>query len=98
MFGGIREEWRTFRADPPGERFARHERRGEQRSAAQRAMRIVLGAVLLALGVFLLFVPGPGLLVMVFGLAMFAGESRWIARRLDAAEVWLRARIARFKR
>jgi hypothetical protein len=97
VFHGVREEWRRFRADPPGERFARHERRGEYRTTPKRVLRFGLGVLILAVGIFLLFVPGPGLLFMVFGLALCAGESRWGARQMDRGEVWLRRQIGRVK-
>jgi hypothetical protein len=97
MLRGLREEWHQFKDDPPGERFQRHERRAERRSWGHRALRIALGAVLLGGGIFLLFVPGPGLLVMLFGLTLFAGESRWIAAQMDRGELWLRPRWERVR-
>jgi hypothetical protein len=57
-----------------------------------------VGIMLLALGVFLWFVPGPGWLFVFFGLAMFAGESRALATFLDKVELRLRAWIAGAKR
>lgn len=45
-----------------------------------------LGTVLLAVGVVLLVAPGPGLLVIVLALAVFAIEYEWARRRLAAAK------------
>jgi hypothetical protein len=60
--------------------------------------QVVLGIALLAGGVVLLFIPGPGLLLIVFGLAMVAGTSRTLAGLLDRAEPPARERATRAKR
>ena len=86
MLEELRKEWHRFRDDAPGERFRNHERRSEQRSRVQRIVYLALGTLLLAGGVVLLFIPGPGLLLILFGAALFAGESRWLAAQLDRAE------------
>ena len=86
MLDELRKEWHLFRDDAPGERFRNHERRSEQRSRVQRLVYLGLGTLLLAGGVVLLFIPGPGLLLILFGAALFAGESRWLAGQLDRAE------------
>ncbi|HEX7268141.1 MAG TPA: PGPGW domain-containing protein [Streptosporangiaceae bacterium] len=52
----------------------------------------VVGTVILAVGVVLLVAPGPGLLVIVLALIVFAVEYEWARRRLDAVRV--RARSA----
>lgn len=44
-----------------------------------------LGTVILAVGVLLLVAPGPGLLVIVLALAVFAIEYEWARRRLATA-------------
>jgi uncharacterized protein (TIGR02611 family) len=44
-----------------------------------------LGTVILAVGVVLLVAPGPGLLVIVLALAVFAVEYEWARRRLATA-------------
>ncbi len=55
-------------------------------AAYRRARRIVIfviGATVVLLGVALLVLPGPGIVVMVLGLAILATEFVW-------ARVWLR--------
>jgi uncharacterized protein (TIGR02611 family) len=47
----------------------------------RRVLITILGTVLVVVGVVLCFVPGPGLLLIVAGLAVFATEFLW-ARRL----------------
>jgi divalent metal cation (Fe/Co/Zn/Cd) transporter len=45
----------------------------------------VVGTILLAAGVVLLVAPGPGVLVIVLALAVFAIEYGWARRRLTQA-------------
>lgn len=52
---------------------------------------IALGSLLCVAGVALLFLPGPGLLVVVAGLAVLARELPWARRLLERA----RAKLAR---
>ena len=61
---------------------------------AGAVVRIALGVLLLVGGIALLFVPGPGLLVMLFGLGLLGGQSQHLARGLDRVEPPLR-RIGR---
>jgi hypothetical protein len=93
MLDAARREWRSFRDDEPGKRFANHYKR-DHRSASRGAIfvRAAIGALLIAGGVVLLFIPGPGLLAMLFGVALVAGESRWLATHMDRLEI--RARDA----
>ena len=46
----------------------------------------VAGTVILAVGVVLLVAPGPGLLVIALGLAVFAIEYEWARRHLAAVQ------------
>lgn len=45
----------------------------------------VVGTSLLAVGVVLLITPGPGIVVIVLALAVFAIEYKWARRRLSEA-------------
>jgi hypothetical protein len=83
---GLRHEWQRFRADPPGHRFCNHHERWHRRSRVIVIARLALGTTLLAAGIVMLFTPGPGLLVTAFGLGLFAGHSRQLARALDRVE------------
>ncbi|MBS1840204.1 MAG: PGPGW domain-containing protein [Acidobacteria bacterium] len=47
----------------------------------RRALRIVFGFTLLALGAIMLITPGPGWVTIFFGLSLLAAEFVW-ARRL----------------
>jgi hypothetical protein len=87
----VKTEWRRFGSDSPGHRFVRrYERLQSHRSPGKVAVRVGLGILLVTGGVFLWFFPGPGWLLVLFGLAMFAGHWRALATTLDGLEVRLR--------
>ncbi|MDE1884303.1 MAG: hypothetical protein KGI64_01890 [Xanthomonadaceae bacterium] len=85
-------------AVPRGERFrAHHARMCEGRHALRTVLAIGCGLLLLALGLIMLILPGPGVLTGLVGAALIAGESAFAARLLDridlhAAHVWARWR------
>lgn len=49
----------------------------------RRALRILAGFALLALGIVLLVGPGPGWLVILLGLGLLAVDFVWARRLLD---------------
>ena len=53
---------------------------------AKRLVVLVLGATVLGAGVAMLVLPGPGILVIVLGLAILASEFAWAERALDKAK------------
>lgn len=84
--------WHGFMKDEPGERFRLyHKRLREQHSTMCRACVILIGVVLFAVGVVLCFIPGPGVPVMLFGVALMAGESKKVVTLLDRVEPRARA-------
>lgn len=54
--------------------------------STRRIVVLVIGIALVAGGVALLVLPGPGLLVVVAGLAVLATEFAWAERLLDRAK------------
>ena len=50
---------------------------------AKRIVKIVVGFTLLILGILLLVLPGPGWVIIFFGLALLAAEFAWARRLLD---------------
>lgn len=52
----------------------------------RRAGVTLAGFVLIAAGAAMLVLPGPGLLVIIAGLAVLATEYVWAQRALDAAK------------
>lgn len=61
-----------------------------------RPARIFTGALLLAIGVAIGWLPGPGFVPFaIAGGLLLGGEIRWVARKLDAIETWGRHRVER---
>lgn len=54
--------------------------------SSKRIAVFVVGVTLLAAGVAMLVFPGPGLLVIIAGLAVLATEFAWAERMLDTAK------------
>lgn len=101
MIERIRQGWRDLRQGEPGRRFrSRYERRRQQgrRSIARKWSVIALGVLITLAGVVFLPLPGPGMLIIAFGLLLMAEESRGVAQALDAAELRARALLARTSR
>lgn len=55
----------------------------------------VTGTVLIVAGVIMLVTPGPGLLAIAAGLAVWAKEFRWARRLLDRARHAIARRLGR---
>ena len=56
-----------------------------------RIFRIVTGFTLLLAGVFMLVLPGPGILTIIAGLTILATDIEW-ARRLNE---WAKGKVKR---
>ncbi len=91
----VAHAWHRFRDAPPGQRFRAHYEHVQRESRAARAAHIVIGVLLIAAGIVMLFIPGPGILAILFGLAMIGGISRRIAERMDHGETRVRGWWAR---
>lgn len=93
MLGKLKRSWRQLKAGRPGARF-QLEYEAQQKSrrpAWVRPVWVAVGTALLAVGLVALPAPGPGILVIAFGAAIIARESRVAARVLDWIEPRLRA-------
>lgn len=88
---GLSHAWHQFKDGAPGRRFVDEHDRVVERSRATRVGVIFLGSVLIGAGVVMLFIPGPGLLAILFGLALIATSWRRLAAWLDLGEVRMRA-------
>jgi tellurite resistance protein TerC len=97
MFTTLRQHWHAFRADPPGQRFQRrYSRRNAPRSGVWRKLLVIVaGFVVLAIGIVMLVLPGPGSLVMVLGAALIAEESLFASRLLDRCDLRIHGWIAK---
>ena len=90
MFAGLKRRLRRFLAAPHGARFQAHYQRMQARATLTRTLVAVgSGLILLAVGLVLLVLPGPGTLVAIIGAALIAGESLTVAKILD----WLDVRV-----
>ena len=74
----------------PGRRFQERYRRRRGDSAWKRGGFVCAGILLTLIGIFFLAVPGPGIPILLVGLALLAQTSATVARGLDRAEVKLR--------
>lgn len=54
--------------------------RRQASALVRRAAVAVVGGILATVGVVLLFIPGPGLLVLLLGLSILATEFGWAGR------------------
>jgi len=102
MFESIKAGWREFADQLPGDRFQQRYRRSRnphvRRGTIRRIVALAIGTMLVAIGLMMLVLPGPGVLVIIIGLGFFAEESLWLAKWLDAWELWLRRAWARFRK
>lgn len=53
---------------------------------AKRIIMIVIGFTILIFGIIMIFLPGPSILVIPFGLAILAGEFVWAKKLLKKVE------------
>ena len=94
MAASLISEWKVLRGSRPGRRFQdRYEsarRTKDGRSLFGRIVRLVLSLVALAVGVVLMFIPGPAIVFFFIAGSLLAAESLAVARLLDWAEVKLR--------
>lgn len=100
MFEELKTDWRIIRENPPGRRFQaryRYRKIDSPLSPAKRIFKITIGVILLPVGVILWFIPGPGWLTIFVGLALLAGESKWLSSFLDEVEVRIRNIIRRLR-
>jgi uncharacterized protein (TIGR02611 family) len=54
--------------------------------SAKRIVILVVGLALLAVGLVMMVTPGPGLLLIIAGLAVLATEFAWAEAMLDRAK------------
>lgn len=85
------ESWREFKNSKPGNRFQnRYWRRQEQtrsRYGIRKTLYIIVGIVVAIGSLALAPLPGPGWATFFVGLSMIAGESLYVAKLLDIAEL-----------
>ena len=101
MIGRMRDGWRRFEASKAGyrfrDRYRRHRRSGQGRSALRKVFAIFGGVVVAVASLLLAPLPGPGWGTFLVGLIIIAGELLIFARFLDWAEMKLRGPARRAK-
>ncbi len=99
LIGRTKRSWRHFKKSKPGDRFqVRYYYRKQSGSGRlSRIFNVVVGSVLVIVSTLFGWAPGPGLVTILIGLTLIAGELLPAARFLDWSEVRLRilARLAR---
>jgi hypothetical protein len=95
----VRAEWTELRRAQPGKRFTEYHER-HQRHAPRWARPLYVGAAILSLavGVVLSVIPGPAFVFFGLSAALFAGQSMWLARKLDALELVIRRWLAEHRK
>ena len=103
MMERVNSLWRQLKSWPAGQRFQRFYMM-HARHLSVWARCVLIGAALcsLAIGVVLVFIPGPAVVFFAVSCALAATQSLWIARHVDMAELkgrilvrWLRIRRQR---
>ncbi|MGI9610271.1 MAG: PGPGW domain-containing protein [Acidimicrobiia bacterium] len=57
-----------------------------------RIARIIGGTILVLAGIFMLVLPGPGIITIIGGLALLAQDVPWAGRLRD----WVKERFAKY--
>lgn len=98
----LKRHWSEFKRLEPGTRFQtqhdRHRRSAAGKSPVRRAAYVVLAIVCLAVGVVLVFIPGPAVVFFALAAGLLAVQSRAVARACDFCEIQLRRGSAAVKR
>ncbi len=94
MFNKFKRDWEALKASDPGHRFQdRYHRRRERydkESSLRKIFVVTIGFLIIAVGIILLLIPGPGWATIVVGIAFMAGESLILAKVLDIGELTIR--------
>jgi multisubunit Na+/H+ antiporter MnhG subunit len=94
--------WCELKASAPGKRFEEHyhraHARGKGRSVASRILLLGGALVSFAVGIVLVFIPGPAILFFAITGALLATQSLLVARALDNAELKARALLRPVRR
>lgn len=95
MIEQAKESWQEFKDSEPGERFQdRYKRRQQEehgRWSKGAILNVALGLLIIAGGLLIGLVPGPGGFIAIFGLGLIGSEFQPIAKALDWTELKVRA-------
>jgi hypothetical protein len=83
-----KDAWGELAHDSPGQRFTHLYERQHANGSRGLSWLYILGALLcIAIGVVLVFIPGPAFVFFILAGGLMATQSRWLAQRLDRGEV-----------
>src|SRR5688572_32699890 len=85
MLKHLKQSWRRFKAGLPGRRFQQQFRlrQGLRSGTARKALFMAAGIVIVAVGIFLLLVAGPGVIILLIGGVLIAQEASLVAGSCD---------------
>ncbi len=102
MHAGISLQGRILPTGKPGRRFRdryhRQQRSGQSHGPGPRVARIILAVLAAAIGVVLIFIPGPAVVFFLFAGALLATDWLPVARLLDWGETHARRIGTRVRR
>ena len=92
MLEELKQNWQRFKVGLPGRRFQQQFRYRQQfrNGPVRRALFIAGGILVAAAGMFFLFAPGPGIVILLLGAVVIARQSSLAARVFDRVEIQLR--------
>ena len=94
MFTHLKKVFQRLKKHEPGERFGAFYREQKHKPVWVKIAFFALAFVSLAVGIVLMFIPGPAVLFFALTGALLSTQSRVIAESLDKAEVWARKTFA----
>ncbi|HVR19023.1 MAG TPA: hypothetical protein VMS65_04990 [Polyangiaceae bacterium] len=94
MLTRIKQTLQRLKKHEPGERFGAFYREQKDKPLGVKIAFFGLAFVSFGIGVVLAFIPGPAVLFFALTGALLSTQSRFIAERLDKAEVWGRKTLA----
>ena len=99
MFNRLRRHTREFVARRSGTRFrARFHNRSPGRTRWHVIFTVTMAIALIPIGLVMLFLPGPGMALLIFVAVLIAGESLLAARALDRVDLALTRLWSRLRR
>jgi hypothetical protein len=98
VFSRLKQSFRDFKNAPSGTRFQRqYEARAARPHWLRTSLSIAGGVLLIVLGIALLVLPGPGLVAILLGASLIAGESLLVARLFDRLDLHATAAYLRWR-
>ena len=91
----LKNNWRELADGTPGKRFQKRYEKKQREGNSGRTLKLIAAVLLIAAGVVLLVIPGPGSVLIVLGAALLAESSSSVARGLDWTEMRIRRLLHR---